>query len=112
MARMLDVAAGVLVLASAAALYVVKYDARRLEADVNRREQAIERAQSDIAILKAERAYLARPERIEALARAQGLQPIREPQFSRLDEPEEDAIARLIERTGAAPGSDPGSPAP
>ncbi len=81
MARLLTIAAGFLTLGSACALYGLNYDTRRLEARVQAQERAVEKAESDIAVLKSERAYLGRPERIEALARAQGLRPIRETQY-------------------------------
>ena len=63
-------------LASAFALYAVKYDTRRLEARVQAQERALEKAESDVTILVAERAHLARPERLEPLARLIGLAPI------------------------------------
>ncbi len=99
MARVIDVAAGIMVLVAAGTLYAVKHDTQRIERVVQARERAAEKAESDIAILRAERAYLGRPERIEPLARKQGLEPIREQQYSRLEEPPEDAIARLLEAT-------------
>lgn len=64
-----------LALASAFLLYGIKHDTRAIEAQVQARERAIEKAMTDIAVLKAERAHLARPERIEPWARAQGLVP-------------------------------------
>lgn len=109
MARMVDVAAGVMVLVAAATLYVVKHDTRRLEQAVQAQERIAEKAEADIAVLKAERAYLARPERIEALARKQGLEPIREQQYSRIEEPADDAIARLLERTLTGPDTGAGT---
>lgn len=99
MARVIDVAAGIMVLVAAGSLYAVKHDTQRIERVVQARERAAEKAESDIAVLRAERAYLGRPERIEPLARKQGLEPIREQQYSRLEEPPEDAIARLLEAT-------------
>lgn len=75
-----------LALASAFMLYGLNYDTRRLEQSVQAQERAAEQARGDIAVLKAERAHLARPERIEPLARSQGLRPasdrqiVREPQ--------------------------------
>ena len=108
MARMVDVAAGVMVLVAAATLYVVKHDTRRLEQAVQAQERLAEKAEADIAVLKAERAYLARPERIEALARKQGLEPIREQQYSRIEEPADDAIARLLERSLTGPDTGAG----
>jgi cell division protein FtsL len=108
MARLVDVAAGILVLVAAVTLYAVKHDTRRLEQAVQAQERIAEKAESDIAVLKAERAYLARPDRIEALARKQGLEPIRDHQYSRVEEPADDAIARLLERslTGPQPETD------
>lgn len=106
MARMVDVAAGVMVLVAAGTLYAVKHDTQRLERAVQARERALEKAESDIAVLKAERSYLSRPERIEILARKQGLEPIREHQYSRIEEREEDAIARLLERPVSAADTD------
>ena len=81
MLRLLSVAAMALTIASAFGLYRVKYDTRQLEAQVQAGERAIEKMEGDIAVLKAEKAYLARPERIEALAKKQGLQPIAERQY-------------------------------
>jgi cell division protein FtsL len=72
-------------LASAVALYAVKNDTRRLEARVAAQERALERARSDVAVLTAERAHLARPERLEPLARLIGLSPIAAAQYLRLD---------------------------
>ena len=42
-------------------------------------ERALEKAENDVAVLKAERAHLARPERFEPLARELGLAPARQP---------------------------------
>lgn len=75
------VASFFVMLASAFLLYGLNYDTRRLEARVQAQERDVEAARADIAILKAERAHLARPERIEALARAQGLAPPMRQQF-------------------------------
>jgi cell division protein FtsL len=71
-------------LASIAVLYAVKYDARRLEASVQAQERAFERVEADIAILRAERAHLARPERLEPLARRLGLGPVNSRQYLRI----------------------------
>ena len=71
-------------LASAFALYAVKYDTRRLEARVQAQERALEKAESDVTVLVAERAHLARPERLEPLARLIGLAPIAGSQYVRL----------------------------
>jgi cell division protein FtsL len=81
--QMLSLTAAVLALASAFFLYGINYETRQLEARVNAQERVAEQARSDIAILKAERAHLGRPERIEPFARGQGLRPLREDQMAR-----------------------------
>ncbi len=84
MGRLLAILAGLFTVASAVALYSLKHDTRRIEAEVQATERAIEKAESDIAALKAERAWLGRPERIDGLAREQGLAPIRPEQYGRM----------------------------
>lgn len=74
--RTLNFVALFLALASAFLLYGLNYDTRLIEQRLSEREQAAERARADIAVLRAERAHLARPERIEPMARAQGLVPL------------------------------------
>lgn len=71
-------------LACAFALYAINYDTRRLEQREQARERALDKVANQIAVLKAERAYLARPARIEPLARALGMQPLTERQYVRL----------------------------
>lgn len=73
-----------LALVCAFLLYTVSYDARRLDLTVQSQERRIERLRSDIAVLKAELAYLSRPERIEPLARALGFAPARGEQYVEL----------------------------
>jgi len=85
MMRLLSVVAALLTLASAFGLYRLKYDARRLEMEVQAKERTLEKLQSDVAVQRAEKAYLERPERIEKLARGQGLGPIRSTQYLRAD---------------------------
>jgi cell division protein FtsL len=77
----LTVSAAFLAISSAFLLYGLSYDTRQIEARVDRQERSADIARSDIAILKAERAHLARPGRIEPLARGQGLQPMGEHQI-------------------------------
>ena len=84
--RSSTITAAFLALAGAFLLYSLNYDTRLIEARVQAAERTAEVARSDIAVLKAERAHLARPERIEALARAQGLKPPSEKQFARQGE--------------------------
>jgi cell division protein FtsL len=99
--RIVNLAAFALALASAFLLYGINYDTRLLEARVQGEERAIEEARGDIAVLKAERAHLARPERIEPIARAQGLQPAAEQQIAA--SPEE-AMSRALAQSGAGRG--------
>ena len=70
---------------SAFALYALKHDTRQLELRVQAQERALEKAESDVTVLKAERAHLARPERLEPLARKLGLAPVNQRQYLRLD---------------------------
>ncbi len=78
----LTVSAAFLAISSAFLLYGLSYDTRQLEARVAAQERLADQARSDISVLKAERAHLARPDRIEPLARAQGLAPITDKQFA------------------------------
>lgn len=97
--RLLTLGAMALALASAFSLYAVNYDTRRLAAHVKGQERAITQAHSDIAVLKAERAHLGRPERIEPLARALGLRPVVKRQL--VAAPQE-AVTRALSSKGAA----------
>ena len=71
----LTFAAAFLVLASALLLYGLSYDTRLIEAGVAASERNAERLRADIAVMRAERAHLARPDRIEPIARSLGLRP-------------------------------------
>jgi cell division protein FtsL len=71
-------------LASAFALYVLKYDTRRMEARVQALERTLQATQREIARLKGEYAHLARPDRIEPMARGLGLAPIGPRQYLRI----------------------------
>jgi cell division protein FtsL len=71
----LTLVAACLALSSACLLYGLSYDTRFIEARVQSSERTADRMRSDIAIQRAERAHLSRPERIEPLARAHGLRP-------------------------------------
>lgn len=83
--RTLTVLAFAGLLCSAFALYSVKYDTHRLQTRVLEQERRIERTVTDIAILRAERAYLSRPERLQKLAHEKklGLRPAQPAQFVR-----------------------------
>ena len=74
--RILNIAALLLALSSAFLLYGLNYDTRLVEQRLQSRERLAEQARADIAVLKAERAHLARPERIEPLAREVGMEPL------------------------------------
>ena len=79
--RLLNVTAFFFAITSALLLYGLNYDTRRLEAEVQAKERIADRARDDIAVLKAERGALARPDRIDAIARQLGLSPPRVDQF-------------------------------
>lgn len=99
MLRISSAVAIALTLACAVVLYTVSYDTRELDHGVQAEERRIERLRSDIAVLRAERAYLSRPERIEPLARDAGFEPARGEQYAglealRADEPKPDGRRR------------------
>lgn len=77
----LTLASACFALASAFFLYGLTYDTRLIEQRMLAAERTAERTRSDIAVLRAERAHLARPERIEPFARAMGLRPTEADQF-------------------------------
>lgn len=80
----------------------IKYDTRQLEARLEAQRQKIEKAQSDIAVLKAELGYLTRPERLEPLARKHlGLQPATGQQIVGIDDLPR-ATGQAPERAGGA----------
>lgn len=79
--RLLNIAAFCFTVASAFLLYSLNYDTRRLEAQIQDKERAAAKAKSDIAVLKAERSHLSRPDRIDPLARQLGLRPPRSDQL-------------------------------
>ena len=70
-----------LTLASAWMLYSESTTTRRLEQQLQQSDRKRERLVEDIAMLHAERAYLARPSRIEAAARAIGMRSGHERQY-------------------------------
>lgn len=86
MSRMMHLSAIFLMLGSALALYSVKYDTLQLEGRVRTAERHHERLEGEIAALAAERAFLARPDRIQDLARQLGLKPIDEKQYTRIEQ--------------------------
>lgn len=85
MHRTVNLVLMLLTLVSTFALYALKYDTRQLETKVQTLERTLEKTESDVTVLKAERAHLARPERLEPLARDLGLAPVNKRQYLRLD---------------------------
>lgn len=73
--RLINAAAVFFAMASAFLLYALNYEARQLQALVQQKERASDKARADIAVLRAERSYLTRPERIDPIARGLGLVP-------------------------------------
>mgnify|MGYP003382650000 CR=1 FL=1 len=80
--RLLLLSSVFLALSSAVLLYALNNETRALEASVQSQERQVGTLRADIAVLKADRAHLARPERIEPAARALGLGPPRPAQFA------------------------------
>lgn len=81
MSRLVTVGTVLLAVGSAFVLYATSYETRRLELHVGALARTAEKTSLDIAVLRAERAYLARPDRIESLARKAGLGPIEPRQY-------------------------------
>jgi cell division protein FtsL len=75
MMRFLTTLSVAAMLISAIALHMINYQTRQLEQDVRRAELKRDKFLEDIAILRADRAFLARPARIEAAARILGMRP-------------------------------------
>ncbi|MGI9520200.1 MAG: cell division protein FtsL [Hyphomicrobiaceae bacterium] len=63
-------------LGSVFVFYAVNYKTRRIEAKVRLDQRQQERLLRDIAVLRAERAYVGRAERIAAFARKLGMRPL------------------------------------
>lgn len=107
MLRVLNILLGCAVIASAVWLYDLKYRVRDTVAEIAKLERAIERAQQDLTLLRAEWSHVARPKRIQDLAKRHlKLQSVRPDQII-----EENAIATVVpERMPEAPvypGDDP-----
>lgn len=97
--RLLNVTAFFFAVASALFLYALNYNTRHIEAEVQAKERLAQRAREDIAVLKAERGTLARPDRIDGFARQLGLGPPKPEQF----EPGP-ALSQLSSRNDGASG--------
>ena len=81
----------VAMLAAAFALHIVTYKTRALVREVRQAEGERDKLREEIAILRADKAFLARPGRIEAVAREFGMRPARIDQLPR-------AQSSLVER--------------
>lgn len=79
--RLLNIVAFCFAVASAFLLYGLSYETRRLEATVHEKERVAEKTKNDIAVLRAERSHLSRPDRIDPIARRMGLAPPRPEQL-------------------------------
>ena len=87
MLRWLTAGVALATIAAAFGLAWIKHDGRRLELRLQAQARQIEKAESDIAVLRAELGYLTRPERLEPLARRQlELRPATADQFVRIGE--------------------------
>ena len=73
MFRLALAAAIAVTIGSAFALYTSSLETRQIAIRTTALERKLERIEADIAVLRAERSFLARPQRIEELARQQGL---------------------------------------
>lgn len=86
MLRPTTIVAVLLTFASAYALYVETFATRRIELRLRADERRLGELESEIAVLKAERAHLARPQRIEDAARAIGMRAPIERSWIELDD--------------------------
>lgn len=104
MLRWLTATVALATIAAAFGVTWLKHDTRRLEARLQAQERQIEKAESDIAILRAELGFLTRPERLDPLARRHlGLRPPTPAQVIRLDDIPKTAAPNVRPRLGAAP---------
>ena len=78
--------ASVLTLAAAYHLYAENITTRRIEQQVHAAERQREAIENDISVLRADRAYLARPARIEPAAKAIGLTAPGKGNYTSLDD--------------------------
>jgi len=81
MLRMFILLAIAAALASAFRLYAVSYQTQQIADQNSRMTSEIAKLSQDITILRAERTYLMRPERIEPLAGKLGMRPVAGRQF-------------------------------
>lgn len=77
MPRVVGTVAAILAIACAYGLYAISISTRRIENEVHALERERDRLRAEVQVLRGDLAYHARPERIEPLARLQGLGPLR-----------------------------------
>ena len=82
-----------LTIASAAALYASTFRTRAIAHDLAKAERHLATLQRDVETLRAERAYLSRPERIAPLAQDLGLRPADGTQFREIKRAEPETTA-------------------
>ncbi|MFN4289104.1 MAG: cell division protein [Brevundimonas sp.] len=74
--RLIEIVAGVLLIAMVVSVYVAKAAAAREDQRIAELDRAIARERSEIRLLRAEVSALERPARIEALSRMAGLERV------------------------------------
>lgn len=77
MPRVIGSVAAVLAILCAYGLYGISVSTRRIETEVHALERDRDRLRAEIQVLRGDLAFQARPDRIEPLARLQGLGPLR-----------------------------------
>ncbi len=106
MMRFLHMIAITALIASAGYAYSIKYDTLYYAEQVRELKGKVQRVRDSIAVLRAEWAFLNRPDRLqEAVERHLDLQPMNVQQLARLSDlpdrpPREDGIARKLEALG------------
>ena len=106
MIRFLHMIAITALIASAGYAYSIKYDTLYYAEQVRELKGKIQRQRDSIAVLRAEWAYLNRPDRLQvAVEQHLDLQPMTVQQLARLSDlpdrqPREDALARKLEALG------------
>ena len=73
-------------LACACGFYAINYGTQEIVRLVRAQERDVEQQKSAIKVLEAELAYVARPERIEPVARALGMQSVTTQQYVKLED--------------------------
>lgn len=118
MIKILHVAAIAGLIGSAVWAYSIKYETIRQTEELARLEREISRERDLIAVLRAEWAFLNRPDRVEALADAHlpDIVPMRREHLARFEDlpdrpPDADEIGAKLQALGlGAPTATPGTP--